>query len=142
MNLRIDLNEPKIVQKVTNDRFGLFVAKSWKDIIDPYTPKDTGLLMQNVELSPWQIKYTEPYSAYMYYGEVYVDPVYDVGGFYSSDYGFWSRPGVKKVPSGRTFEFQKNNPYSTDHWDVKAEQAGQKDKLYRTLNNALNSGRI
>lgn len=140
MKVKIELNEPKILRKVTNDRFGLFVANEWKRILDPYTPKDTGLLMQNVELTPWQIKYNEPYSAYMYYGEVYVDPVYNVGGFYSPRYGFWSRPGVKKVPSGRTFEFQKNNPYSTDHWDIKAEQAGQKSKLYKTLNNALQSG--
>lgn len=138
MNIRIDLNEPQILSKVTNDKFGLFIASEWKRLIDPYTPKDTGLLMQTVKFWPWKIEYIQPYSAYMYCGKVYVDPVYNVGGFYSSGFGFWSRPGIKKVPSEKTFEFQKNNPYSTDHWDVKAAQAGQLDKLYRTANNYLN----
>ena len=141
MNLRIDLNEPRIREKVTSDRFGLLVSNEWKRLIDPYTPKDTGLLMQGANLKPWQIEYIQPYSAYMYYGEVYVDPVTGASGFLT-DMGWMSRPGVKKVPSGRTFNYQKNNPYSTDHWDVKAAEAGQLNKLYRTLNNALHSGRV
>lgn len=33
MNVRIDLNEPKIYEKVLNDRFGLLVSKSWKDLL-------------------------------------------------------------------------------------------------------------
>lgn len=41
---------------------------------------------------------------------------------------------------GRNMKFQKKNPYSTYEWDKAAEKAGQKDKLYRTLNNALRSG--
>lgn len=32
--------------------------------------------------------------------------------------------------------FRKKNPYATDHWDKKAEAAGQKAKLYRSLNNS------
>ena len=43
---------------------------------------------------------------------------------------------------GYNFVFQKKNPFSTYEWDLKAEQAGQKDKLYRTLNSALQSGRF
>ena len=44
MNVRIDLNEPKILAKVQNDRFGLLVSNEWKRLIDPYTPRDTGTL--------------------------------------------------------------------------------------------------
>lgn len=139
MNLKIDLNEPRILQKVTNNKFGLLVSTEWKRLIDPYTPKDTGLMVQSVKLRPWEIEYIQPYSAYQYYGELYVDPVTGAGGFLT-DEGWMSRPGVKKIPSGRSLNYQKNNPYSTDHWDVKAEQAGQMDKLYRTLNSALQSG--
>lgn len=40
----------------------------------------------------------------------------------------------------RNANFKKNNPYSTYEWDFAAEQAGQKYKLYRTLNNALQNG--
>ena len=142
MNVRIELNEPKILNKVTNDRFGLFVANEWKRLINPYTPKDSGILIQSAKIAPWQIEYIQPYSAYMYYGQLYVDPKYNVGAFYSPGFGYWSRPGIKKVPSGKPLQYQKNNPYSTDHWDVKAEQAGQKQKLYRTINAALRSGSI
>lgn len=38
---------------------------------------------------------------------------------------------------GRNFKFQKKNPYSTYEWDKAAEQAGQKNKLCRTINAAL-----
>lgn len=141
MNLRIDLNEPKIRQKVTSDRFGLFVSNEWKRLIDPYTPKDTGIMQGSAKLRPWEIEYIQPYSAYQYYGEVYVDPATGASGFLT-DEGWKSHRGVKKVPSGRPLEYQKNNPYSTDHWDIKAAEAGQLNKLYRTLNNRLQSGRF
>lgn len=117
MNLRIDLNEPRIREKVTSDRFGLLVSNEWKRLIDPYTPRDTGTMQDTAQIQPWRIIYRgaktangKYYAAYVYYG-------YDMN-------------------------FQKKNPYSTYEWDVAAERAGQKDKLYRTLNNALQSGRF
>lgn len=110
MQLRIDLNEPQIRQKVTSDKFGLLVAHEWKRLLNPYTPRDTGMLMQNVTELPFSLHYKQPYAFYVYNGEY--------------------------------MKFQKNNHYATDHWDVKAEQAGQLNKLYRTLNNALQSGRF
>jgi hypothetical protein len=110
MNIRIDLNEPRIREKVTNDRFGLLVSNEWKRLIDPYTPRDTGTMEETARLYPWKIHYIQRYSEKQYNG---------VG-----------------------FNFQKKNPYSTYEWDIAAEKAGQKDKLYRTLNNALQSGRF
>lgn len=110
MNLRIDLNEPRIREKVTSDRFGLFVSNEWKRLIDPYTPRDTGTMQDTTTLNPWQIHYKTKYAKRIYYG--------------------------------KDFTFQKKNPYSTYKWDIAAEKAGQKDKLYRTLNNALQSGKF
>lgn len=117
MNLRIDLNEPRIREKVTSDRFGLLVSNEWKRLIDPYTPRDTGVMQDKAQINPWTITYRgaktkngKYYAAYVYYG-------YDLN-------------------------FQKKNPYSTYEWDIAAEKAGQKDKLYRTLNNALQSGKF
>lgn len=110
MNLRIDLNEPRIKEKVTNNRFGLFVSNEWKRLIDPYTPRDTGIMQDTATKEPWRIHYKTKYAEKIYYG---------------SD-----------------MTFQKKNPYSTYEWDIKAFQAGQGDKLYRTLNNALQSGRF
>lgn len=141
MILKINFNEPRIRQKVTSDRFGLFVSHEWKRLIDPYTPKDTGLMMQTAKVRAWEIEYIQPYSSYQYYGEVYVDPKTGAGGFLT-DEGWKSRKGVKKVPSGRPLQYQKNNPYATDHWDEKAAKAGQLDKLYRTLNRGLDSGQF
>ena len=110
MNLRIDLNEPRIREKVTSDRFGKLVSNEWKRLIDPYTPRNTGLMEETARIYPWKTHYIQKYSRRNYYG-------YD-------------------------FNFQKKNPYSTYEWDIAAEKAGQKDKLYRTLNNALQSGRF
>lgn len=110
MNVRIDLNEPKILAKVQNDRFGLFVSNEWKRLIDPYTPRDTGMLEETAKVQPFQIHYIQPYSARVYYG--------------------------------KDFNFQHKNPYSTYEWDVAAANAGQLDKLTRTLNNALQSGQF
>lgn len=108
MNIKIELNEPNIIRKVTNDNFGLLAATEWKRLIDPYTPRDTGMLESNVALRPFEIHYQSPYAVYVYYG------------------------------TGKNY--QRKNPYSTDHWDKAAEGAGQKDKLCRILNSALNSG--
>ena len=110
MNLRIDLNEPRIEQKITNNKFGLLVANEWKRLIDSYTPRDIGAMQETAKLKPWQIHYIQNYSEAVYYM--------------------------------RSAKFQKKNPYSTYEWDKAAEKAGQKDKLCRTLNNALQSGRF
>lgn len=119
MSLRIDLNEPRILEKVTSDRFGLLVSHEWKRLIDPYTPRDTAALMgitgQTVDEKPFKLHYKVPYAETVYY----------------------NRRGVKFITQG-----SGRNPYATDHWDFKAEAAGQKDKLYRVLNNALQSGRF
>ena len=110
MEVKIDLNEQKIFEKVTGDKFGLFVSNEWKRLIDPYTPRDTGTLEESATLSPWQIYYKQKYASRVYYG-------YD-------------------------FKFQHKNPYSTYEWDIKASQSGQLDKLYRTLNDSLQSGKF
>ena len=112
MELKINLDEPRIREKVTSDRFGLLVSNEWKRLIDPYTPRDTGILMgitgQTVDIQPFKLHYKSKYAEYVYYG---------------SD-----------------MNFQKKNPYSTYEWDKAAANAGQLDKLTRTLNNALQSG--
>lgn len=108
MNVRIDLNTPKIAAKVTNNRFGKFVALEWKRLIDPYTPRDTGQLENNVRILPFELHYKQKYASRQY--------------------------------TGYYFVYQKKNPYSTYEWDKKAAQAGQKSKLCRTINKALQSG--
>ena len=115
MNLRIDLNEPRIREKVTSNRYGLFVSNEWKRLIDPYTPFRSGQLIgvtgNTVQKLPFKLHYTMSYAGHVYN---------------SNGWNF----------------YKERSPYATDHWDIKAEKAGQKDKLYRTLNNALRSGQF
>ena len=114
MNVRVELDESKIMEKVTSDKFGKLVSLEWKRLLDPYTPRDTAQLMgvtgQTVDVLPFKLHYKVPYA----------DAVYN----------------------GENMRFQHINPYSTHHWDEAAEKSGQKDKLYRVLNNALKNGRI
>ena len=110
MNVRIDLNEHRILEKVQSDRFGLLVSSEFKRLIDPYTPRDTGTMQDTAVLGAFNIHYKTPYATRIYYG--------------------------------KDFNFQHKNPYSTYEWDIKAVEAGQLDKLYRTLNNALQSGQF
>ena len=115
MNVRIDLNEPKILAKVQNDRFGILVSNEWKRLIDPYTPFRSGQLIgvtgNTVDKKPFKLHYKMSYAEAVYNS------------------------------NGRNF-YKERSPYATDHWDIKAAEAGQLDKLTRTLNNALQSGRI
>lgn len=133
MKLSVNIDQLKILKRVGNDKFGLFVSNEWKRFINPYTPRDNGIMMQTAVIRPWEIEYIEPYSHYMYEGILYVDP--ETGSA-------WAGFGVEKEPTAIPLEYQKNNPYATDHWDIKAAEAGQLDKLYRTINNAINSGRF
>ena len=133
MKVTIYLNEPQIIEKVTSNRFGMFVSVQWQRLINPYTPKDTGMLLGTTLWRPFEIEYVQPYSNYMYEGILYVDP--ETGSS-------WADFGDKKVPTEKLLEYQKNNPFATDHWDIKAAEAGQLNKLYRTINAGLASGRF
>ena len=133
MKLTVELYEANIRDKVRTDRFGRFVANEWKRLIHPYTPRDTGVLMETAKIRPFEIEYIQPYSHYMYEGILYVDP--DTGSS-------WAEFGATKIPTDTLLKYQKNNPFATDHWDKKAAQAGQKNKLYRTINAGLQSGRF
>ena len=68
MEIKIDLNEPKILEKVTSDEFGMNVSVAWKKFIDPYTPRDTGIMEETATLSPWEIFYKQKYASRVYYG--------------------------------------------------------------------------
>lgn len=141
-NVKVDvkLNMPRILNKVENDEFGNMLAKEWARLIDPYVPSsEKALLRQSVKfIAPFLIKYTQEYSHYMYNGEIYVDPITKASGFIDENGQWKSRYGVKKIPSGRRFNYSKDhNPFATDRWDQKAEQAGQKEKLITEANNYL-----
>lgn len=139
VDVKVNLDMPRILSKLENDSFGLFLIHEWKRLINPFTPHREGILEDNVAYRPFEMTYMEPYSHYMYHGIVYVDPQYKKGGF-TSDGGitFWSRPGIEKIPTGRPFNYTKDhNPQATDHWDKAAEKAGKKEELIEVANRYL-----
>ena len=137
--ITVQLNMPAILNKVENDQFGVFLAQSWKKLINPYTPRKVGNLEQTVEYRPFSFTYKEQYARYMYNGVVYIDPVFKAGGFTNNGGIDWvRRRDVKKIPSDRHFKYSRElNKQATDHWDKAAEQAGQKEKLIEAANKYL-----
>lgn len=69
-------------------------------------PRKDGIMIENTrEVIPGKIIVDTPYAHYMNTGIKYVDPKYKKGAFYSDTYGYWSRPGVKKIPSATPLHY-------------------------------------
>lgn len=143
VGIELNLNMPRVLSKVENDEFGLFLAKTWKMLIDPFTPNREGIMQHSGVLHPFEIYYKGPYSHYMYNGIIYGPnfPI-DANGKFVFPYdstkvvGWVSPPN--KHPTGRRFNYSKDkNPQATDHWDKAAENAGQKEKLIDSANKYL-----
>lgn len=67
-------------------------------------PSKSGIMKANTrEEDINTIVVATPYAHYQNVGEIYVDPKYNKGAFYNPLYGYWSRPNIKKIPSGRKF---------------------------------------
>jgi hypothetical protein len=125
-SFEVALDFTEIGQKIDMAQHALD-AQVWDDV-QKYIPVDTGALRSDTnvlnEISEPGIVCctpdmdTHPYAHYMYEGEVYVDPQTGKGAFYDPNYGFWSRPGVGKVPSGRPIQYTQ--PSAVSHWDEAA----------------------
>lgn len=112
VTVKVILDRDKIKSKVTNDNFGLAVTKEWKNLISPYTPRDTGRTEDEAVVSPWTITYNP-----------------------KSNNGYHYAP---KIYYGTSLHFQKtHNPYATHHWDKAAIAAGKSGELYGYINNVL-----
>lgn len=134
---KITLNEEQIINKVTNDRFGLKAATEWKKLIDPFTPRRTGRTVESAEVEPFRIKYDPIDQKDQYWlGEPITGKHYGKKIYYeeSSTYFHTAFRYPPWCPA------PMHNPFSTGKWDEAAVKAGKKTELYRTLNNALRSG--
>lgn len=63
-----NINIPKHLQQIDNDKFWTYAANEWWRLITPFTPMDTGTLFQSVDISPKTIHYKAPYAARAYNG--------------------------------------------------------------------------
>lgn len=140
INVSVKLDIKPAMKILGGDEFGKFAAHEWHRVITPYVPHREGNLERNVTYRPWEFEYNQPYSAYMYGGHVYVDPVYDVGGFpINGGTSFFSRKGVKKVESKRGFKYSKgHNPKACKEWDKAAVRDGKNKELAEALQGYVN----
>lgn len=109
-----------------------------KSVIDwnlQYCPWETGTLAKSAysatTIGSGKVVYPGPYARYLYYGEVYGPniPVYE------DDSGvptrFFSPPGQKKHPTGRSLEFNRDtNPLAGPFW-FERMKADHKDDILR-----------
>ena len=120
----------KLTDKITKDFApGGAVQNLWDETVFtgsvPYMPMVTGTLINlsraSTVMGSGELIYPGPHSHYLWEGVLYVDPVYGKGAFYDPVYGFWSRPGITKVPSEKELEFNKeSNPDAGPRWVERA----------------------
>ena len=117
--------------KVQDDGFWKFAANEWHKLISPYTPMQTGGVMETVDIRPKEIEYLHPGARYLYHGKLMVDA--ETGSA-------WARKDSKKVLTQTPLQYQKDkHPLATKEWDKVAEPT-QKPKLIRAMQGYINRG--
>lgn len=73
MNIHVDtvIRDKEILKQLHSDRVGKFAAVEWLRLYTPYVPYDTGMLAEDVSISPWKITHTVPYARYQYEGDYF-----------------------------------------------------------------------
>lgn len=129
-NMRIEVSLESLGKKIDEAQDALD-AQVWSDI-KRYMPLDTGNLIQETDILNKTTRgevYLYPpdsdYGHYQYEGILYVDPKYNKGAFYDPDFGYWSRPGIPKVPTSTPLFYQRESAEA--HWDEVAYQNHKKE---------------
>lgn len=101
----------------------------------PYTPFKTGVLESSAAvgtvIGSGEIHQNTPYAHYLYYGKVYGPniPIYENGQVV----GFFSKPNVRKQPTGRDLEYDKTfHPLAGPYW-FKRMVADKQDILLQSV---------
>lgn len=126
----IKINLSPAMKEINSDEFWLFGAHEWHRIYSDYVPHNTGMLRDKVTYRPKEIEHFMPYAQFIYHGIVMVDPKFGVGGFTNDGGVSWfSRPGVKKINSGRPLNLKNGSK----EWDKKAKQDKKDLILIRSM---------
>lgn len=94
-------------------------------------------LNQNVNIKTDSITYRSPGAHYLFNGKKFVDPKYKKGAFFSNDYGFWSRPGITKIPTNKLLNY--HTPGTGAFWD-KRMLTSKGDEVVKEVQNYVNGG--
>lgn len=107
-----DIQKQQIIDKYGLDggRTQKVIDSAFMGYMEPYMPADSYSMINNMHSSTkvgaGEININVPYAHYQHEGELYVDPITGKGAFYDENNGrFWSRPKVKKVPSGKKLNY-------------------------------------
>ena len=112
MNFEIEAFLPD--QQQIMDKFGLNENGRTQKVVDTSfihymrlkMPRDSGVMISNTRNPQGGLVTVEtPYAHYMNEGIKYVDPITGKGAFFNENYGFWSRPNTKKVPSNEPLNY-------------------------------------
>lgn len=122
MNVKVKMNPTSVIKARLGIQKGgpahAFLTNTCYRYMGQFVPGGArGTLNQNVDIDVDKITYKSPYAHYQYNGELYVDPQYKKGAFYSEDYGYWSRPGISKIASGKPLNY--HTPGTGSFWDKK-----------------------
>lgn len=64
----VHIDIPRHLAKINDDKFWTFSAVEWHKLYMPYVPMLTGMLSQQVVITPGQIEHVVPYAHRMYEG--------------------------------------------------------------------------
>jgi len=87
----------------------------------PFVPRLGGALERSgiagTRIGSGLLVYNSPYARYQYYGKLMVDPQTGKGAFFKEGFGFWSRPGVRKVLTNRDLVYStQSHPLACRMW--------------------------
>lgn len=132
INVNVDIDPARFAARV--DRATEALANEVMKDTDKFVPMLTGTLKNSARVEGKNIVYPGPYAHYQYEGIVYVDPKTGAAGIPTAT-GFFSRPGVTKVPSGRALTHSKGQ----SHW-LDASKAVNLDKWERFYAKEITGG--
>ena len=111
---RLTNKQNKLLALLNNSTVKRNVNKFIGDAITPYVPMETGRLRNSMYVGPTLISWGRglEYAHYQYEGEVY-GPNFPITRF-GTVVGWFSLPGVKKVPMERQLQYKTDG--TRDHW--------------------------
>ena len=97
--------DPELFKKRVTRAAHAVAAMAARDMQE-LVPAASGALRASQRINGRIVSWTAPYARALNYGTLYVDPTFLVGGFPVGNSGkFFSRPGVKKIPSDRKLTY-------------------------------------
>lgn len=112
MNFEIEAflpNQQEIMQEYgleDNGRVQQVIDTSFIHYMRLKMPQEIGIMIANTRNPQSGLVTVEtPYAHYMNEGIKYVDPITGKGAFYNENYGFWSRPNIRKIPSNESLNY-------------------------------------